>query len=130
MSKQPTYPPPGAKKTATTAPTATQETGVNRHRYKRGGRWPYNTGRWRALRRQAVIEAHGRCAECGRQDKRLDAHHVKPLTSSEIATQNEEAAYGAELRILCISCHSMITRGVPQTERARISEWKAFIDGP
>ena len=102
---------------------------MTRSRYRRGGRWPYNTSRWKAVRRQAIIDAHGRCAECHTRARRLDVHHVTRLTDDDVATQNEKAAFESPLQVLCISCHSMITMGVPRSERTRRSRWKAFIDG-
>lgn len=101
----------------------------NRYRYRRGGRWPYNTDRWAKLRAEVIFEAGGACSECGTGRKRLDIHHINRLTSKQIKERDEKAAFESPLKVLCVSCHSMITSGVVKSERLRRSKWRAFING-
>ena len=100
------------------------------NRYRRGGSWPYNTRRWRELRNQIITDRGGVCQECGR-DGRLDLHHVDRLTAKDREERNDQAGFPDpdRLRLLCISCHSMTTRGIPVSERNRRQSWRQFIDG-
>ena len=99
-------------------------------RYRRGGSWPYNTPRWKLYRAELIAERGG-CEECGRDHGRLDIHHVDRLTKEDRESRIEAKAFPAlgRLRVLCISCHSMLTRGIPEQERNRRLAWRQFIDG-
>ena len=101
-----------------------------RSRYRRGGSWPYNTRRWLQLREKIITDRGAACEDCGR-DGRLDIHHVEGLTDRDREERNERAGFPdpAKLRLLCASCHSMVTLGIPEGERNRRRDWRQFIDG-
>lgn len=102
-------------------------------RERRGrGKWPYNTEHWRRLRLEA-LEYHGdACMECGcgPETRRLDIHHDPPLTEEDREKMDKARGlpHPAYLRVLCVVCHSLITNGVPPTERKRRRAWRSFIE--
>ena len=93
--------------------------------------WPYTSYRWRALREQAKSLQGHRCMECGASGIRLDVHHLDEITEQQREEKDEGAAYPSpdRLRVLCVSCHSMETRGIPEAERTRRRGWRQFLDG-
>ena len=62
-----------------------------------------NQRKWRAVRRQAVIEANWRCSEC-EAPWPLEVHH-------RVALEDGGAPYDlANLVALCVPCHQKQTR--------------------
>lgn len=84
----------------------------------------YSTARWRALRWQVLLEAHVRCAKCGREHPRLSrlCDRLAPLgllhtvagAAPDFAADHIEPHRGdlgrfwdrANLQCLCAGCHA------------------------
>lgn len=65
----------------------------------------YRTERWKAVRLEAKRRAGWKCEDCGARGVRLEVHHTKR------AIHHPESFFDlATLRVLCVSCHSKITR--------------------
>ena len=61
--------------------------------------------------------------ECGASGIRLDVHHLDEITEQQREEKDEGAAYPSpdRLRVLCVSCHSMETRGI-RKQNAPVAE--------
>src|SRR5690349_15155628 len=81
--------------------------------------WPYNTARWKRLRKQKLRE-QPLCEECFEQTPRkfipaTDVDHVKAITDGG------EVWDLANLRSLCHACHSRKTRYIEQLHKEHVS---------
>ena len=90
--------------------------------------WPYRTERWRALR-NAVLALQPVCEACG-SCKKLEVHHVNPITEHEREYRIESAAYPPPslLRVYCKSCHSRVTGGATDRELEQAQKWAEFLE--
>ena len=77
-----------------------------RTRYNRDVRKWYYTERWKALRRQVMLDQHYTCAEpgCAHVELSLDIDHIEPHRGDPAKFWNR-----ANLRGLCHSCHARKT---------------------
>ena len=91
--------------------------------------WPYATARWRAMREEQLARMPV-CELCG-DYRNLEVHHIDEITEGQRRERDEAAAYPAldRLQTLCESCHSMLTKGVPEAERIIRAEWHNFLRG-
>ena len=98
--------------------------GVTRDRFPRHSRAITKTKRWRLLRLEIIDRDGGRCTSCGSM-RRLEVHHVKPVRD------RPDLAYAPEnLRTLCASCHTKITR-IEVGHRPpdpRLERWRGLVD--
>ena len=91
--------------------------------------WPYNSPRWRDIREQKLARDPV-CEMCGSYTD-LEIHHVVRITEEQRRKRCQKAAFPSvdRLETLCESCHSMLTKGVPEEERIIRAEWHNFLRG-
>ena len=73
----------------------------------------YKTKRWQALRDSVIKERGGLCERClerGIFRPAVIAHHIKPLSATNI-DDPEIALNSANLKVLCRECHDAVHSG-------------------
>ena len=82
----------------------------------------YGGDRWRQLRKWK-LENDPHCQRCGSSKGRMDVHHLEPVSEG-----GPEYPPLSGLETRCISCHSMETTGVTESEQDRRIAWREFIN--
>ena len=89
----------------------------------------YSNPKWRELREKQLARQPV-CQVC-KSWKNLEVHHKNPVTKQQLEDNDEAALFPplSKLTTLCESCHSKVTRNVPDREFNIRSEWDRFIAG-
>ena len=89
----------------------------------------YSNPKWRALREKQLAK-NPVCQVCGSYMS-LEVHHVNPVTKRDLEENNEAVLFPPIKKLVtyCESCHSKVTRNVPDREITASREWDAFREG-